>query len=141
MIRRPPRSTLFPYTTLFRSHRRAGDLCPWRTELGLVAEPPGRPLCRAPDGCEHDHGHDEDLAPKNLRCGHHRPQSSERASLLNARYGGCKGKSDGVAAYRALARKYRMGLEAEPSLAPKAPIDRATRPHHSGNLSAKLALQ
>src|SRR5260370_27085146 len=30
MIRRPPRSTLFPYTTLFRSlhARRAGDLCP-----------------------------------------------------------------------------------------------------------------
>src|SRR3712207_8885670 len=26
MIRRPPRSTLFPYTTLFRSHHRAGDL-------------------------------------------------------------------------------------------------------------------
>src|SRR5436305_12007083 len=27
MIRRPPRSTLFPYTTLFRSHRcRAGRL-------------------------------------------------------------------------------------------------------------------
>src|SRR5260370_18532303 len=25
MIRRPPRSTLFPYTTLFRSHRRALD--------------------------------------------------------------------------------------------------------------------
>src|SRR2546428_5682386 len=25
MIRRPPRSTLFPYTTLFRSHR--GSLC------------------------------------------------------------------------------------------------------------------
>src|SRR2546430_6816206 len=24
MIRRPPRSTLFPYTTLFRSHRWAG---------------------------------------------------------------------------------------------------------------------
>src|SRR3989475_8462583 len=24
MIRRPPRSTLFPYTTLFRSHRVAG---------------------------------------------------------------------------------------------------------------------
>src|SRR2546430_8670831 len=24
MIRRPPRSTLFPYTTLFRSRRRAG---------------------------------------------------------------------------------------------------------------------
>src|SRR3712207_8050256 len=26
MIRRPPRSTLFPYTTLFRSHRRVGVL-------------------------------------------------------------------------------------------------------------------
>src|SRR2546430_17210483 len=26
MIRRPPRSTLFPYTTLFRSFRRAGEL-------------------------------------------------------------------------------------------------------------------
>src|SRR3712207_7293177 len=25
MIRRPPRSTLFPYTTLFRSVRHAGD--------------------------------------------------------------------------------------------------------------------
>src|SRR5437588_12170517 len=25
MIRRPPRSTLFPYTTLFRSHRRASS--------------------------------------------------------------------------------------------------------------------
>src|SRR5438105_9454203 len=31
MIRRPPRSTLFPYTTLFRSHvRRAGPLPPQR---------------------------------------------------------------------------------------------------------------
>src|SRR2546425_4816272 len=25
MIRRPPRSTLFPYTTLFRSHRQRAD--------------------------------------------------------------------------------------------------------------------
>src|SRR5436190_18131875 len=29
MIRRPPRSTLFPYTTLFRSCRR--PLSPWRS--------------------------------------------------------------------------------------------------------------
>src|SRR2546422_6325110 len=27
MIRRPPRSTLFPYTTLFRSHRPVGGAC------------------------------------------------------------------------------------------------------------------
>src|SRR3712207_7755204 len=29
MIRRPPRSTLFPYTTLFRSHRAAGRPAPF----------------------------------------------------------------------------------------------------------------
>src|SRR2546422_3163660 len=28
MIRRPPRSTLFPYTTLFRSRDRAVRICP-----------------------------------------------------------------------------------------------------------------
>src|SRR2546425_7716432 len=28
MIRRPPRSTLFPYTTLFRSHTDAGSATP-----------------------------------------------------------------------------------------------------------------
>src|SRR5256885_8407294 len=27
MIRRPPRSTLFPYTTLFRSHMHDGQIC------------------------------------------------------------------------------------------------------------------
>src|SRR2546430_13583247 len=31
MIRRPPRSTLFPYTTLFRSHHQRGS--------GLLPEP------------------------------------------------------------------------------------------------------
>src|SRR5256885_12485629 len=30
MIRRPPRSTLFPYTTLFRSRRRLHRRCPAR---------------------------------------------------------------------------------------------------------------
>src|SRR3712207_8992640 len=32
MIRRPPRSTLFPYTTLFRSHekKRGVDFLAWR---------------------------------------------------------------------------------------------------------------
>src|SRR5256886_7177703 len=30
MIRRPPRSTLFPYTTLFRSHSDKGDVRPMR---------------------------------------------------------------------------------------------------------------
>src|SRR5256885_4725565 len=34
MIRRPPRSTLFPYTTLFRSHGMAEDL--GELEVGLT---------------------------------------------------------------------------------------------------------
>src|SRR3712207_1836738 len=40
MIRRPPRSTLFPYTTLFRSGLRGapeGPLLPGRTHLGWAA--------------------------------------------------------------------------------------------------------
>src|SRR5256885_6790595 len=44
MIRRPPRSTLFPYTTLFRSVRVAADL-----SIGAVLRPlkPGRVLAAA----------------------------------------------------------------------------------------------
>src|SRR5215470_9355778 len=66
---------------------------------------------------------------------------STRRSLLTARRRCCKGKPAGVAAHRTFARKYRTGSEPKPALAPKAPIDRATRPHHSGYLLAKLALQ
>src|SRR3712207_7242844 len=47
MIRRPPRSTLFPYTTLFRS-RRAAPL--WTGARGARRGPGGsrRTLARAP---------------------------------------------------------------------------------------------
>src|SRR3989475_3535304 len=38
MIRRPPRSTLFPYTTLFRSLARA----PWRGKTVVVTAGPTR---------------------------------------------------------------------------------------------------
>src|SRR2546430_12816283 len=34
MIRRPPRSTLFPYTTLFRSHELFERNCPSLIDLG-----------------------------------------------------------------------------------------------------------
>src|SRR2546425_6764888 len=39
MIRRPPRSTLFPYTTLFRSPRRhrAGHRAVTEAPIGLIA--------------------------------------------------------------------------------------------------------
>src|SRR2546427_5187245 len=37
MIRRPPRSTLFPYTTLFRSRERGIPAVPWGTGARLLA--------------------------------------------------------------------------------------------------------
>src|SRR3712207_7096421 len=39
MIRRPPRSTLFPYTTLFRSLRSEERGTPRRCSDGFVAKP------------------------------------------------------------------------------------------------------
>src|SRR3712207_6921844 len=58
MIRRPPRSTLFPYTTLFRSHRAAaaGDVQPQRPAAAVPRQeddvpgsvlPGGRPAARS----------------------------------------------------------------------------------------------
>src|SRR3712207_9012031 len=51
MIRRPPRSTLFPYTTLFRSCWR----CPWRSDCcdpaaSCAAEPLAAPVPLSGDG-------------------------------------------------------------------------------------------
>src|SRR2546429_2221380 len=45
MIRRPPRSTLFPYTTLFRSrgHRWAEGWDGERVRRPLLSDPPSRP--------------------------------------------------------------------------------------------------
>src|SRR5256885_3094490 len=40
MIRRPPRSTLFPYTTLFRSYAREGDSFVDMAEAGEEPEAP-----------------------------------------------------------------------------------------------------
>src|SRR2546421_6785007 len=46
MIRRPPRSTLFPYTTLFRSPEQALDVLA-REELGLNPDDLGSPWSAA----------------------------------------------------------------------------------------------
>src|SRR5258708_10521409 len=47
MIRRPPRSTLFPYTTLFRSLNRIGALffAAFRPQTAFRLTPPYRPGC------------------------------------------------------------------------------------------------
>src|SRR5688572_7284481 len=50
MIRRPPRSTLFPYTTLFRS----SILIPGNAAAGTQRRPPSRPL---EDRTGHSHAH------------------------------------------------------------------------------------
>src|SRR2546422_7368462 len=43
MIRRPPRSTLFPYTTLFRSRRGRGPTASWRCCGAPGTAPPPAP--------------------------------------------------------------------------------------------------
>src|SRR5947209_14578719 len=47
MIRRPPRSTLFPYTTLFRSNHAA---CPSRGKEAQESEAGSNAIVRAPGG-------------------------------------------------------------------------------------------
>src|SRR2546422_7109703 len=60
MIRRPPRSTLFPYTTLFRSRTRLGEVREvvegrggWHvcgaTYPNLLQPPPSSPILPRPD--------------------------------------------------------------------------------------------
>src|SRR5256884_5486030 len=46
MIRRPPRSTLFPYTTLFRSVERGVDIPERPAEFLVAAGDQGRPQRR-----------------------------------------------------------------------------------------------
>src|SRR5438874_10471722 len=54
MIRRPPRSTLFPYTTLFRSFRHGTRILRWRPDkspkqctMNQVAHREGKSLARS----------------------------------------------------------------------------------------------
>src|SRR5258707_7153979 len=76
MIRRPPRSTLFPYTTLFRSNQP----CAWLTE-----RPPGTffPHLRhpVPSGSPRSPSVPES-APRRLR---RRARSEEHTSELQSR--------------------------------------------------------
>src|SRR2546422_9371766 len=86
MIRRPPRSTLFPYTTLFRSGAadRAQALRGWRggravlPEAGTRAAPRmgrdgGAALSVGPDGAR-DRGTRRGAAPVDREPGVHRPE-------------------------------------------------------------------
>src|SRR3712207_7372344 len=52
MIRRPPRSTLFPYTTLFRSHLLGGDVEAVRHVLHRVEGDPAELVLDEPEDRE-----------------------------------------------------------------------------------------
>src|SRR5438034_6086749 len=54
MMRRPPRSTLFPYTTLFRSKMRVGPGD--QHQRGRVRDQPGEDAARA-EGADPEGGH------------------------------------------------------------------------------------
>src|SRR3712207_7337462 len=54
MIRRPPRSTLFPYTTLFRSDRGGVVAVGTRLPVGLAAEGWGDTALQLPTGAWRD---------------------------------------------------------------------------------------
>src|SRR2546425_3949904 len=55
MIRRPPRSTLFPYTTLFRSAPRADDAPARRAAAGASDRARRRRSCRGPPTRSEEH--------------------------------------------------------------------------------------
>src|SRR2546425_4826827 len=71
MIRRPPRSTLFPYTTLFRSRQR------------VVPEAPGD-LQRPPGGRAHQGFHPVEAALPQDLAHHERPHQHRRGNLRPA---------------------------------------------------------
>src|SRR5258708_25806915 len=80
MIRRPPRSTLFPYTTLFRSQTRAEEaLVPQRTEMAdrmrgthqrgqAAARARSLPLQRRSSPCRSEEHTSELQSPDHLVC-------------------------------------------------------------------------
>src|SRR3712207_7122270 len=79
MIRRPPRSTLFPYTTLFRSGIDAeGDPVP-------VGDREAEPLRHDADDRVHDAA-DADLAPDDPGIGGDRKSTRLNSSHANISY-------------------------------------------------------
>src|SRR3712207_6940200 len=75
MIRRPPRSTLFPYTTLFRSRRRREYLARHHRARH------GHPVRLRADGASREVGGDKE--PSRRACGPGR--SEEHTSELQSR--------------------------------------------------------
>src|SRR5690349_23711951 len=80
MIRRPPRSTLFPYTTLFRSMRMAGPRNPVSSSAAK-AEHPVPPVRRRGPPETFSPGADHDQRPRSRTM----TRSEEHTSELQSR--------------------------------------------------------
>src|SRR5256885_2934906 len=72
MIRRPPRSTLFPYTTLFRSRGQALERDPEKYFVSIFGTPSEKqtwcPSTRQPHVCRSEEHTSELQSPCNLVC-------------------------------------------------------------------------
>src|SRR5256885_11646374 len=77
MIRRPPRSTLFPYTTLFRSaaYRRTGTACPRPSQAAISSD------CTDGRSARSEEHTSELQSPCNLVCRLLLEKKSHRSSL------------------------------------------------------------
>src|SRR5438105_6751340 len=69
MIRRPPRSTLFPYTTLFRSGQALGDQL-LAAAIGRRDGGPGNQLLGQSQGLGHNYGFTSDRKSTRLNSSH-----------------------------------------------------------------------
>src|SRR5438477_9732754 len=82
MIRRPPRSTLFPYTTLFRSCASLYSApCGLTKSIGAMAS--SARICAASDARSAAGVIDIDLRPKFSRSGRSEEHTSELQSHVN----------------------------------------------------------
>src|SRR2546422_8093044 len=97
MIRRPPRSTLFPYTTLFRSLRQSSRL-------------PGKP---APCPDRFLHCLKCDPAPRGTGMGRRSERSEEHTSELQSRL---------HLVCRLLLEKKKTKIHEQPHIAPRAHV-------------------
>src|SRR5437868_11498998 len=80
MIRRPPRSTLFPYTTLFRSRQGSRDVL--QVEDHPLLEPEDGPDGDRDQAGGQDHGVDVELGLRDLRSEEHTSELQSRFDLV-----------------------------------------------------------
>src|SRR3712207_8020944 len=82
MIRRPPRSTLFPYTTLFRSLVLLDQPVVQPVRDLLAGDPQGRPVLHQADALEGRDGRAADAQPDPARSEEHTSELQSRQYLV-----------------------------------------------------------